>query len=91
MYSKAKAPVSERSPASRAQAPARFDRIGSSGRHDDLVESLGRRVNACDDFWEICDEAIDSGDYKLHSKDATWRTRALAKHDKIFEVVKHCM
>ena len=47
-------------------------------------------MEACDDFWETCDEAIDSGDYKLHSKDKTRRARALAKHDKIFEVVKHC-
>ena len=47
-------------------------------------------MEACDDFWKICDEAIDSGDYKLHSRDETWRARALVKHDKIFEVVKHC-
>ena len=35
----------------------------------------------------MCDEAIDSGDYKLHSTLPDWRRRALIRHAAVFNAV----
>ena len=40
------------------------------------------------EYWDLCDEAIDSGDYKLHSTLPDWRRRALASHAAVFNAVK---
>ena len=40
------------------------------------------------EYWDLCDEAIDSGDYKLHSTLTDWRRRALASHAAVFNAVK---
>ena len=39
-------------------------------------------------YWDLCDEAIDSGDYKLHSTLPDWRRRALISHAAVFNAVK---
>ena len=38
-------------------------------------------------FWEVCDEAINSEDYKVHSTLPEWRERALLRHAAVFEAV----
>jgi len=72
----------------RSQAPTVITRVGSANRHASKLDGINEKAKANNEFWRLCDEAIDSGDYKLHSKDAEWRSQVLASHDKIFEVVK---
>jgi hypothetical protein len=41
------------------------------------------------EYWDLCDEAIDSGDYKPHSTLPDWRRRALVSHVAVFNAVKN--
>ena len=72
----------------RSQAPNLIARVGSANRHASKLDGINAKAKANNEFWRLCNEAIDSGDYKLHSKDAEWRSQVLASHDKIFETVK---
>ena len=42
-------------------------RVGGLQRHDDTLGVLRRKAKATDVFWQLCDEAVDSGDFKSYS------------------------
>ena len=71
-------------PSARSPAP----RVGSYGRHQSTADKVNTKSRANDEFWNLSNEAVDSGDYKLHSTNEDWRARVLLSHDALFETVK---
>ena len=63
----------------------RDPRVGCN-LEEDLCKARVHRA-AGQEYWGLCDEAIDSGDYKLHSTLPDWRRRALASHAAVFNAV----